>query len=208
MKWLDEFLRLVRGSPIQAPQASITMVLRSGYDSDKPILRTQDRKLSDNFSLFEMTVTSKSGMQEENRTISDAQLQKLIKLARLAEGVRTICGGPVRIHSAYRSSALNGMTAGASVTSQHTKCEAFDFDVVGQSLDETFAKLRAEAACGRLYFGQLIRESANRGYAAAEWVHVSTAGTLDPIKIGQVMRMKDGAYELLEKIDFPHLTLP
>lgn len=169
--------------------ASVSIPLESGYNATKPVQRVSDQKLSDHFSLFELTTTPNVFAQLANRDLSDMQIDKLAKLARMAEIVRTLCGGPVRIHSGYRCLALNSNTAGSSNTSQHPKCEAIDFDVPGQSVDQSFALLYQAAKAGHLQFGQLIVEEAHRGYEVARWVHCSTIGTLSPEKVGQVMRM-------------------
>lgn len=184
------------------------MVLGSGYDADKPVDRVADLQLSDHFSLFELTVTANAGLQALNRRLSDTQVQKLTRLSRHGEGIRRICGGlPVRVHSGYRSLALNGLTVGASSTSQHPKCEGLDFDIVGQDLEESFLLLRAEAAAGRFCFGQLIIEEARRDYGVVRWLHCSVIGTINPSKVGQVLRMVNGAYEIVEQIKFEPLTL-
>lgn len=208
MRIIRLILGLFRSETIN-PAATVSLTLSSGYSADKCIPRVADLQLTDHFSLWELTVTLNASLQAENRNLSDYQVQKLTRLARFAEGIRKICGDlPVRIHSGYRSPALNGATLGSSKTSQHPICEAIDFDISGQSLDETFTKLRAEAVAGRLIFGQLIREMANRGNSIAEWVHISiSSNNIAPEKIGQVLVMKAGEdgiphYELVEKITF------
>jgi zinc D-Ala-D-Ala carboxypeptidase len=174
-----------------------------------------DMKLSDHFSLYELTTTSNAALQEKNRELDNAQVQKLATLALQCEAIRKICGEfPLRVHSGYRSLSLNGATKGASTTSQHPRCEAVDFDVSGQPLEDTFNKLLDAARAGEFSFGQLILESADRGYkdadgreSIAHWVHCSVIGTLPPEKVGQAMKMVAGAdgkqhYELVEKLTF------
>lgn len=169
---------------------------------------TPDMKLSPHFSLYELTTTSNEALQSKNRELTLDQVQKLLALAQHCEMIRSICGAAVKIHSGYRSEALNGATHGSSSTSQHPRCEAVDLDVPGQDLGETFRLLHEAARAGRFRFGQLILESAARPYGAVSWVHCSLAGTLDPAKVGQVMHMvagEDGKqhYALIEKMDFP-----
>lgn len=202
-EWIKRFFGFINSRP----EVTVSMVLGSGYDAEKPILRTVDMQLSDHFGLFEMTRTANADLQELNRMISDTQLQKLTRLARHGEAIRKICGGPVRVHSAYRSLALNGLTSGSSATSQHPKCEAIDFNVIGQDIEESFIKLRAEAAAGRFCFGQFIVEEFKRDYGIVRWLHCSVIGTLNPAKVGQVLRMKDGYFEMVEQIKFEPLTL-
>lgn len=174
-----------------------------------------DMKLSTHFSLYELTATSQAALQDKNREVTMAQVQKLGALALQAEAIREICGGrPLRVHSGYRSEDLNAATHGSAAHSQHPRCEAIDFDVSGQPLDDTFAELLRAAREGRFHFGQLILEEADRGYkdadgreSIARWVHCSVIGTLDRAKVGQAMKMVAGAdgkphYELIDKLDF------
>lgn len=169
---------------------------------------TPDMQLSTHFSLYELTVTSNAALQEKNRELTMEQTQKLATLALHCEAIREICGGhAVKIHSGYRSAALNGATLGSSKTSQHPLCEAVDLDVPGQSVEETFGDLLTAARAGRFKFGQLILEYAQREYGAVKWVHCSVAGSLPPEKVGQVLKMVAGVdgkpkYELLDRLTF------
>lgn len=176
---------------------------------DKPLLR-KDEMLSVHFSLFELTATSNTSLQAQNRTLTNNQMDKLIILANHAEVIREICGAAVKIHSGYRSSLLNGVTLGSSSTSQHPKCEALDLDVKGQSVEDTFNKLLAAARAKKFRFGQLILEKAERSCGVAMWVHCSVVGTLAPEKVGQVLRMDAGIdgkpkYTLIDHLKFPEL---
>lgn len=165
-------------------------------------------KLSEHFSLFELTTTSNAALQAKNRELTTEQVQKLVTLAYHCETIRSLCAGrAMKIHSGYRSADLNGATHGSASTSQHPRCEAVDFDVPGQDLGETFRLLHEAARAGKFQFGQLILEIAARPYGSAAWVHCSVVGTLAPAKVGQVMRMNAGPdgkphYELVEKLEF------
>jgi hypothetical protein len=182
-------------------------------------MNTPDLKLSDHFSLFELTATSNEALQSANRDLTTEQVQKLSTLALHAEAIREICGGiPLRVHSGYRAPALNGATLGSSSTSQHPKCEAIDFDVKDQTLDDTFRKLLEAGEAGTFRFGQLILEEADRGFKDAEgrecisrWIHCSVEGSLPREKIGQVMKMNAGTdgkphYVLSKQIHFQEAT--
>lgn len=164
--------------------------------------------LSEHFTFEELTVTSNAALQADNRIVSGEQLSKLKALADHCELMRAICGEePMKIHSGYRSPTLNGATVGSSSTSQHPRCEAVDFDVPGQTIEDTFQRLLASARAGQFRFGQLILEVADRGYETVRWVHCSVIGTLDPAKVGQVMKMVAGPdgkphYELIDQIKF------
>lgn len=173
---------------------------------DTPKLR-EDQKLSEHFSLFELTATDNVSLQEVNRTLMNDQVEKLRTLAAHAEVIRSICGVPIKIHSGYRSGALNGATVGSSSTSQHPRCEAIDFSGAGQRVDDTFNLLLAAARSKKFKFGQLILEKAERSYGTVTWVHCSVVGTLDIKKVGQVMKMVAGAdgkpcYTLIDTIKF------
>ncbi len=175
-------------------------------DDNKEISR-EDSKLSDHFSLFELTATSTANLQEVNRMLSNNQLKKLKELAAHCELMRSICGAPVVIHSGYRSVLLNGVVKGSASTSQHPRCEAVDFHASGQAVEETFEKLLEAARQQKFKFGQLIIERADRGYSTVQWIHCSVIGTLDPAKVGQVMKMVAGLdgkphYILIDHLKF------
>ena len=165
-------------------------------------------QLSEHFTLEELTATSNEALQAKNRELTDEQVEKLKILAAHAERIRELCGGrPVRVHSGYRSPDLNGATLGSSSTSQHPRCEALDLDVIGQPLPDTFNALLTAARAGKFKFGQLILERADRGLSVSEWVHCSVPGSLDPEKVGQVMKMEAGPdgkphYVLIDRLNF------
>jgi hypothetical protein len=166
-----------------------------------------DVQLSPHFSLYELTATANASLQEENRTLTDDQVAKLIVLAQQGEKIRELVNLPVTVHSGYRCDALNGVIPGSSSTSQHPRCEALDLAVQGQSVDDTFNILLTAAKAGQFTFGQLIIEEAVRSYGVVRWVHCSVIGTLDPSKVGQVMKMNAGAdgithYVMVDKLDF------
>lgn len=175
-----------------------------------PMLSTylrDDQKLSEHFSLYELTVTTNAPLQQANRTLNDEQVEKLKALAEQAERIRKICEAPIVINSGYRGDALNTLTAGSSRTSQHTKCEAIDFYAKGLAHEVVFQKLLDMARQGSFTFGQLILERAARSYGTATWIHCSVIGTLDPVKVGQAMIMNAGIdgkqhYRLVEQLKF------
>jgi len=176
-----------------------------------PIYRP-DEPLTPHFSLYELTATSNAALQEANRTLDDDQVLKLGALASFLETLRGVVNRPIRVHSGYRAAPLNAATLGSSSTSQHPRCEAADFDVPGQSVEDTFTALLAAARAGQFKFGQLILEYADRGYknddgseALVKWVHASLVGTLNPDHVGQVLKMQAGEdgvphYFLVERI--------
>lgn len=165
-------------------------------------------RLSDHFTLYELTITSNAPLQGKNRELTDDQIAKLKILATHCEAIRALCGNqPMAIHSGYRCQDLNGATLGSSSTSQHPRCEAVDFNIMGQDIEDTFKILYQAGIDGKFKFGQLIIEEAERNIGPVRWVHCSVIGTLDPSKVGQVMKMEAGPdgvphYEMVGKLDF------
>jgi hypothetical protein len=75
--------------------------------------------------------------------------------------------GPTIITSGYRSPALNEAIGGSS-TSQHSKGEAVDLEVLGVSTAEV-----CEWIAANTNFDQLILEFYTPGDTNSGWVHVS-----------------------------------
>lgn len=168
-----------------------------------------DGKLTDHFSLNELTVTNNAALQAKNRVLTEEQKAKLKKVAGLLESVREVIG-PVDVHSGYRCPELNGATPGSSNKSQHMLCEAADCSPAGPDTEETveaaFKKLVEAAKAGKFRFGQLIVESAKRDYGRVYWIHISLGA---PFRVagrcGEVMRAAPDAagkmvYSLIEKV--------
>lgn len=160
----------------------------------------EDKKLSEHFSLYELTATSHADLQAENRVLTSVQMEKLAALAALLETVRWILEAPLTIHSGYRCYALN-QTVGSRENSQHLRSEAADFVPKGIDLTVAFNALRKAAKEGKLAFGQLIIEKAERSYGTTEWIHISQGFPYrDASMCGEVLAMNDGAYHLIEQI--------
>lgn len=163
-----------------------------------------DAKLSPNFSLYELTVTLNSGLQQQNRTLTDAQVSKLGALAGLLETCRQSLGLPMRVHSGYRCLELNGATPGSSTTSQHMLCEAADWSPIPGSpanIKAAFDQMWALAKGGKLKVGQLMFETAKRDYGTDVWVHISLGAPYRAIeKCGEIKIVTDGVYHLVDKI--------
>jgi len=168
-----------------------------------------DKDLSEHFGLFEMTKTNNAALQAKNRILTDAQMMKLHELALVMEKIRTIIGGAVDVHSAYRCPDLNAATQAAAKKSQHMLCEACDWSPAGpdtvESIEVAFQAVIAAARRGEIVFGQLIVEQAQRGYSKSIWIHISLGRPYrDPSRCGEIMRMveKDGVavYTLIERL--------
>lgn len=123
-------------------------------------------KLTEHFTLEEMTASEDAARNGLKNTPSDAAIQNLKILCRnVLEPLRLIVKKPVIVHSGYRSKKVNEAIGGAT-NSQHMKGQAADFIVPGMTVEEVF-KIVAD----RLPFDQLIEEF-------GEWVHVSYAPKL------------------------------
>ena len=143
-----------------------------------------DFKLTEHFTLCELTRTDKMELQELNRRKALCYTGQLRQLcADLLEPVRAHYGKPVIIHSGYRCYELN-KSVGGNINSQHMLGQAADFHIDGASMDDAFSWLWKESG---LKFGQLIDE--HRG--GSRWLHIS-AGTKC-----EVLGFKDGKYEKL-----------
>lgn len=118
-------------------------------------------KLTDHFTLEEMTVSEYSARNGIKNTPSDTATQNLILLCqKVLEPLRLTVQKPIIITCGYRSKKVNAAIGGSS-TSQHMKGQAADFIVIGMTLEEVF-----NIVAGQLPFDQLIQES-------GQWVHVS-----------------------------------
>jgi len=160
----------------------------------------EDRKLSEHFSLYELTKTTHFDLQEKNRTLTDEQIQKLGQVADLLEMTRLILDVPLRIPSGYRCPELNAKV-GSSLRSQHLLCEAADFIPLEMARDEAFRKLRHAAKDKRISFGQLIWEKVEDREGYKEWLHISLGSPYRAKeKCGQILTMVDGAYTLIETV--------
>lgn len=121
-------------------------------------------KLTDHFSLAEMTASETAARKGIDNTPSPAIIKNLTRTAQLLERVRVLLGSkPILVSSGYRSPALNA-AVGGSKTSAHMQGLAADFICPGFGTPL--------AICQRLdslgmEFDQLIQEG--------NWVHIGLA---------------------------------
>jgi len=122
--------------------------------------------LSDHFSLAEMTKSQTAERRNlPNNPDKDAIDAMKLLCINILEPVRNHFGKPFTPSSGFRSAELC-VAIGSSVSSQHTKGEAADFEVPGVSnLD------LATWIVGNLDFDQLILEFYKGGNTG--WVHCS-----------------------------------
>lgn len=162
----------------------------------------EDRPLTDNFSLYQLTHTDHAMYQAMNREIDDLQIAKLQEVARLLENAWMLLDVPLIASSGYRCPALN-QAVGSTLRSQHLLCEAADVVPKGATVEDCFRKLRQAAKEGKLLFGQMIYEKSSRGYAGGvvEWIHLSLGAPYRPVeRCGQILTMNQGAYNLVETV--------
>jgi len=124
-------------------------------------------KLSENFSLREYTKSQTASRKGIDNSPSDEHLDNAIALfENVVQPVRDHFG-PTIITSGYRSPGLNEAIGGSS-TSQHSKGEAVDLEVLGVSTAEV-----CEWIAANTNFDQLILEFYEPGDTNSGWVHVS-----------------------------------
>jgi uncharacterized protein YcbK (DUF882 family) len=123
-------------------------------------------KLSENFSLEELTNSETAARNNWDNTPNATELANLVRLAAFLEEVKTVLGGkPVMINSAFRSKLVND-AVGSRDTSQHRIGCAADIRVPGMTPDEV---VKAVIASG-IGYDQIIREF-------DRWTHISVPNT-------------------------------
>ena len=149
-------------------------------------------KLSKNFTLQELTRTSRESLQNVNieQAANDlAVLQNLTDLTvKILQPIRDFYGKPVKVTSGYRSKALN-IAVGGSQTSQHSHGEAADIQIEGISVDKLFEDLKSGKVVPLDNIGQVIEEKVG----GAEWIHISV---MTP-RYSEVQKAKYGSDEAI-----------
>ncbi|HEY1057317.1 MAG TPA: D-Ala-D-Ala carboxypeptidase family metallohydrolase [Limnobacter sp.] len=115
------------------------------------------------FTLRELTVTSTGLPNQPESPIIIANLRELAM--NILHPLFEEFGPRLTINSAYRSVAVN-RAVGGSVTSQHCKGQAADFEVRGMSNYDLACWVR-----DNLNHGQLILEHYTSGIPSSGWVH-------------------------------------
>lgn len=118
-------------------------------------------KLSENFTLEEMTVSRTAVMREIDNTPSKKTIENLKKTCEVLEAVRRLLGVPVIITSGYRAPLLN-KAVGGSEHSAHMRGFAADFIAPGYGSPYAVAQAIKESG---IKYDQLIHEYGN-------WVHL------------------------------------
>lgn len=126
-------------------------------------------KLSEHFTLHELTRSTTAQRLGIDNTPGADELQQLHRTAQMLERVRAQLGGqPVLINSGFRNRAVNAAVGGVT-SSDHAKGMAADVRVPGYGTPYEVAKALAPHI-GVLGIGQIIYESVG----GAQWVHLST----------------------------------
>lgn len=124
-----------------------------------------DIRLSDHFTLSELTFSELALRQGFDNSPPEAVVTNLDRLAReLLEPVRLLLGVPLHINSGYRSPDVNAAIGGA-VNSAHMEGRAADFVPIGVPLEAAFHDLRIAA---ELPYDQLLFE-------CRAWLHIAIA---------------------------------
>lgn len=118
-------------------------------------------KLSENFTLEELSKTSTGLENTPNKKQTDSLRQLAINVLQPARDAL----GPIKVTSAYRSPAVNAKVGGAA-SSQHTKGEAADLMMAGGQ------KKLLEWLIANVEFDQIISEFPDAN-GNPQWVHVS-----------------------------------
>ena len=125
-------------------------------------------KLSENFSLLELTKSQTAERKDIDNTPSTEHQENLESLCTsILQPDRDHCSRGVSISSGYRSEALC-LAIGSKVTSQHAKGQAADFEIFGISNKEL-----ADYIHFNLDYDQLILEYWKEGEPNSGWVHCS-----------------------------------
>ena len=134
-------------------------------------------KLSENFTLSEMTKSQTAIRKNIDNTPTDEHIENLKHVAEtLLQPIRNHFGKPVTVSSGYRSVNLCE-AIGSSSKSQHAKGEAADFEIGGVDNKELGLWIR-----DNIEYDQLILEFYNDGDPNSGWIHCSMVKDREPRK--------------------------
>ena len=125
-------------------------------------------KLSENFSLLELTKSQTAERKGIDNTPSTEHQENLKRLCEsILQRVRDHFGRVVSVSSGYRSVDLC-VAIGSKTTSQHAKGQAADFEIYGLSNQELAIWINEN-----LEYDQLILEYWKKEDPNAGWIHCS-----------------------------------
>ena len=143
-----------------------------------------DVKLSENFTLAELTRSGASERLGLDNTPGPTETANLKRLAEIAlEPMRKLLGVRIKINSGYRSEAVNKAAGSTAKRSAHLDGLAADTVPRGLDLKEAFNKIRASA----IPYDQVILEPT--------WIHIGIAAEgVKPRKQALIASGKPGAW--------------
>ena len=125
-------------------------------------------KLSENFSLLELTKSQTAARKDIDNTPSPEHQENLKLLCtHILQPVRDRFERVVSVSSGYRSEELC-LAIGSKITSQHAKGQAADFEIYGLSNRELATWIKEN-----LNYDQLILEYWKKEDPNSGWVHCS-----------------------------------
>lgn len=138
-------------------------------------------KLSQNFSLKELTHSSTANYNKVDNTPGRLELENLKKLCHdILQPIRNKWGDSIFVNSGYRNPILNRLVGG-STTSQH---------ILGQAVDITVGSKSSNKKLFDLIVGMIERKEITVGQLISEkdysWIHIS----LPYKKVNQILHLK------------------
>ena len=125
-------------------------------------------KLSENFSLLELTKSQTAARKDIDNTPSPEHQENLKLLCtHILQPVRDHFERVVSVSSGYRSEELC-LAIGSKITSQHAKGQAADFEIYGLSNQELANYIKENLDYDQLILEYWKKEDPNSG-----WVHCS-----------------------------------
>ena len=125
-------------------------------------------KLSENFSLIELTKSQTAARKDIDNTPSPEHQENLKLLCtHILQPVRDRFERVVSVSSGYRSEELC-LAIGSKITSQHAKGQAADFEIYGLSNQELANYIKENLDYDQLILEYWKKEDPNSG-----WVHCS-----------------------------------
>lgn len=151
-------------------------------------------RLSGNFTLAELLITSHEGIDNTPTTEDLARLKMVCEDG--LEVVREHYARPIVVHSGYRSPALNAAIPGSAKDSAHSYGCAADFHVEGVDVTDVVRWIAFESG---IKFDQVIDEAKGTG----RWVHLGFTRPGHPGPRHEAMVMRDGSYAPLTARAWP-----
>lgn len=140
-------------------------------------------QLSDNFSLSDLTRSTKADIFKIDNRPPDQAIDNLRQLANeLLEPIKKAYGKPIRVNSGYRCPQLNRLVGGSN-NSSHMYGYAADIADVSGNNRQLWSTVMS--ICNNLNFDQIISEK-GPSMENPRWVHVS----IGPKNRKQIMRIR------------------